>query len=230
MTLNISRIRRDDYGDYSCVAKNEQGLTKGNIMVLDSKTPYRSYSENEAIYGQKPPERVSYEELCPPQAPCECTDQRDVKCKDSVYNVFDLTGGKKIESELMNNSVVIGPQNKTTDCILYAVGKPVYHKYTEQNYGSWLKDTNPKNDAIAEKIWSTNENETSVIYEFPNKTAYRDNIDKNQIRLETPWQVCTFSLHYLSEINDLNQIFFCREMQISFMMDIFITTLTGPRI
>lgn len=192
MSLNISRIRKDDYGDYHCVAKNELGLTKAKFVLQDTKSYNHRYNENsetEVIYGKQPPERISYEDLCPPQAPCECTDQRDVKCRDSVYNVFDLTGGKKIESEIMNNSVLVGPQNKSTDCILYAVGKPVYHKFVDQNYGSWLKDTNPKNDVIAEKIWATNENDTHYIYEYPNKTSYRDNIDKKDIRLETQWQV-----------------------------------------
>lgn len=61
------------------------------------------------------------------------------------------------------------------DCVLYAVGKPVYHKFTDQTYGSWLKDPLPKNDDIGERIWTTNESDTLHVYEYANKAKYRNN-------------------------------------------------------
>lgn len=190
MSINITRIRGDDAGEYNCVAKNDLGLTRGTFKITITDQRYHSYQDTSvAIFGNQPPPKEGYEDICPPQAPCECNDQRDIKCKDSVYNVFDLTGGKKIESELMNSSYPVGPQNKSTDCILYAVGKPVYHKYTDQNYGSWLRDTNPKDDIVGEKIWVTNERDFWHILEYPNKTSYREDSNRKEIRLETPWMV-----------------------------------------
>ncbi|KAJ6644219.1 Myocilin, partial [Pseudolycoriella hygida] len=64
------------------------------------------------------------------------------------------------------------------DCVLYAVGKPVYHKFTDQTYGSWLKDPLPRNDDVGERIWSTNESDTLHIYEYANKAKYRNNIPR----------------------------------------------------
>lgn len=61
------------------------------------------------------------------------------------------------------------------DCVLYAVGKPVYHKFTDQTYGSWLKDPLPKNDDVGERIWTTNESDTLHVYEYANKAKYRNN-------------------------------------------------------
>ena len=58
---------------------------------------------------------------------------------------------------------------------MYAVGKPVYHKYTNQTYGSWLKDPEPRNDEIGDKIWATNELDSEHLYEYLNKTHFRNN-------------------------------------------------------
>uniref|UniRef100_A0A1B0CMG6 Uncharacterized protein n=1 Tax=Lutzomyia longipalpis TaxID=7200 RepID=A0A1B0CMG6_LUTLO len=74
------------------------------------------------------------------------------------------------------------------NCVLYAVGKPVYHKFTEQNYGAWLKDPTPKNDAVGEKIWATKENDSFRLYEYANKAVYRNNIPTKSYRLERPFQ------------------------------------------
>lgn len=76
-----------------------------------------------------------------------------------------------------------------TDCVLYAVGKPVYHKFTEQNYGAWLKDAAPRNDAVEKKIWATRENDTIRLYEFANKTTYRNNVATKTYRLDKPFRV-----------------------------------------
>lgn len=54
----------------------------------------------------------------------------------------------------------------------------MYHKFTDQTFGSWLKDPLPKNDDIGEKIWTTNESDTQHIYEYASKTKYRNNTPK----------------------------------------------------
>lgn len=65
------------------------------------------------------------------------------------------------------------------------MGKPVYHKFTDLTYGSWLKDALPKNDDVGEKIWTTNESDTLHVYEYANKAKYRNNIPKIH-RLKPP--------------------------------------------
>lgn len=78
-----------------------------------------------------------------------------------------------------------------TDCVLYAVGKPVYHKSTNVTYGSWLKDSHPRNKEMAEKIWTTYETHHNIIYEFADKTSFRNN-QANDLRLKSPgFQVCS---------------------------------------
>lgn len=63
-----------------------------------------------------------------------------------------------------------------SDCVLYAVGKPVFHKMTDMAYGAWLKDPQPSNDAYGERVWTTNSSDVSQVLEYTNKTNYRNNI------------------------------------------------------
>lgn len=84
------------------------------------------------------------------------------------------------------------------DCVLYAVGKPVYFKSTEQNYGAWLRDALAKSDNIAERIWMTKENDGFQLFEYANKAAYRNNLASKVFRMQFPfkvgWNVETFML------------------------------------
>lgn len=75
------------------------------------------------------------------------------------------------------------------DCVLYAVGKPVYFKSTEQNYGAWLRDPLARNDVVAERIWMTKENDGFQLFEYANKAAYRNNIPSKVYRMQFPFKV-----------------------------------------
>lgn len=61
------------------------------------------------------------------------------------------------------------------DCVLYAVGKPVFHKSSDLQYGAWLKDPQPPSDEIGEKVWTTNSSDIYHIGEYANKVVYRSN-------------------------------------------------------
>lgn len=76
-----------------------------------------------------------------------------------------------------------------TDCELYAVGKPVFHKFTPEAYGAWLRDPSPRNAAAGERYWVTKENDTYHLFEYPNKGAYRTNVHSKSYRLEHPFKV-----------------------------------------
>lgn len=75
------------------------------------------------------------------------------------------------------------------DCVLYAVGKPVYFKSTEQNYGAWLRDPLARNDITAERIWMTKENDGFQLFEYANKAAYRNNLASKVYRMQFPFKV-----------------------------------------
>lgn len=62
-----------------------------------------------------------------------------------------------------------------TDCVLYAIGKPVFNRFTNQTNGSWMRDASPQtNDA--DKFWATDETDNYNLLEFENKTYFKDNI------------------------------------------------------
>lgn len=88
-----------------------------------------------------------------------------------------------------------------TDCELYAIGKPVFHKFSEEYYGSALKDPVPRNDVFAEKYWCTKQNDSYRLYEYANKAAYRNNAHTKTYRLEHPFRVSLeiiLFIHYKS--------------------------------
>jgi hypothetical protein len=86
------------------------------------------------------------------------------------------------------------------DCILYAVGKPVFHRFTDKSYGAWMRDPHPKNDIMGDKYWVTKEEDNNHLFEFANKAQYRKNTPSRNFTLNSPFMVCyRFSLmNYLS--------------------------------
>lgn len=82
-----------------------------------------------------------------------------------------------------------------SDCQLYAVGKAMYHRLSNQTYGAWLRDPSPHSDADLDKVWTTQEGEAEayLLYEFPNKVAYANNTGAKLIKLEHPFRVTGIS-------------------------------------
>lgn len=61
------------------------------------------------------------------------------------------------------------------DCVLYAVGKPVYlGSSNHNNNGCWMRDPDPVGDKDAEKFWATQERDDKHLYQFDNKTVFRN--------------------------------------------------------
>jgi Olfactomedin-like domain len=73
--------------------------------------------------------------------------------------------------------------------VLYAVGKPVFFKSVDQNYGAWLRDAAPRNDIIADRIWLTKENDGFQLFEYANKQAYKQNLASKVYRMQFPFKV-----------------------------------------
>ena len=81
-----------------------------------------------------------------------------------------------------------------TDCQLYAVGKPVYHRYTNMSYGSWMRDAQPLTEADSQKFWFTNENEPDLLHEYLNKTLFRAGTPSVTYKLEHQFKVTADSI------------------------------------
>ncbi|KAH8314981.1 hypothetical protein KR074_006388 [Drosophila pseudoananassae] len=160
MRLTISMLRKDDFGYYHCVARNELNATMVNFEVApqdpNSETPYVGNSIK--VYGQRPPESE-----CPV---CDqCPDPSLYQCKDSILNNFEI--------QATGNLSYPGLPKRLKTCYLYAVGKPVFHKVVNEKFGSWLRDPAPESDR--EKTFVTNENDPYNLFEFTTRIQYRMN-------------------------------------------------------
>lgn len=95
-----------------------------------------------------------------------------------INNLNNIMRLFRLSAFHLNSYFMLNNFRLCIDCVLYAVGKPVYHKFTDQTYGSWLKDPLPKNEDVGERIWTTNESDTLHIYEYANKAKYRNNLPR----------------------------------------------------
>lgn len=96
--------------------------------------------------------------------------------------------GGSLEVKKTKNKTFFGLPPRNLECIIYAIGKPVFFKSTEQSYGAWMRDTNPYNEAASERIWMTKEDEPFRLYEYANKGAYRANNFAKIYNLRYPFQ------------------------------------------
>lgn len=105
----------------------------------------------------------------------------------------DLTGGQELEVKPAGNETYPTMENRTQDCELNMVGKPVFHNYLDMLHGAWLRDPVQKDNITSEKIWLTKETETYNLYEFKNRNDYRKNRpSRNQpYKLSCPFKVNT---------------------------------------
>ena len=60
--------------------------------------------------------------------------------------------------------------------MLVAIGKPVYHRFTNTSHGNWMRDSLPRTSIDGDKYWATKYNETYVLYEYTNKTTFKKDI------------------------------------------------------
>lgn len=188
MQLNITRINLHDFTTYYCNSKNEKGATRGSFTVYQIDphlaTPPPVTNGDYIEIGQRAPARVAPESVCPPPVLCPaCLDPKDVKCRESGgVSLFDLIG--KWEIREYGNGSYTGFPNRTTDCILYAVGKPVYHRYTNKTNGCWMRDPESSSD----KFWSTYEDDPYFLQEFNDKIQFRNGSASKNYSLTPPFR------------------------------------------
>ncbi|KAK7083078.1 Olfactomedin-like domain protein [Halocaridina rubra] len=184
MIIEISDIDANDFGDYHCVAKNELSLTRGLVKVhaIDPTLNIPSTgTEDSLTFGPDPPAYVDlFDDLCPP--PPDCPDCPKVpKCAEGRGALFG------IRVEQFGNDTYPGFRNRSFDCLLSAVGKPVYHRHTDSEYGSWMRDPHPKDPLLEPKYWTTNMSDPYHLYEFADKNRYRKNQPTKNYTLPRPF-------------------------------------------
>ncbi|XP_017871563.1 PREDICTED: uncharacterized protein LOC108619476 isoform X2 [Drosophila arizonae] len=195
MRLTINNLRKDDFGYYHCVARNELNATMVNFEIApqdpNSEIPY--VGNNVKIYGQRPPESE-----CPV---CDqCPDPSLYQCKDSILNNFEI--------QPTGNRSYPGLPKRVKTCYLYAVGKPVFHKVVNEKYGSWLRDPAPR-EVDREKTFVTNENDAYNLFEFSTRTQYRVNsVPRHKYEISEGFQgnahvVYNGSFYYQQKNSDL---------------------------
>ncbi|XP_065167503.1 uncharacterized protein [Atheta coriaria] len=188
MQLNITRIKPDDYTRYYCVAKNEKGKTRGIIKLYsvdpNLATPPPVYDTSVIEFGQRPPKRVSQESICPPPVQCpECLNPNEFKCRDSGVSLIDLIG--KWEIRQFGNATYPGFPDRQTDCLLYAVGKPVYIRYSNQSVGCWMRDPL---EMTGDRYYTTKEDDAYRLFQFDNKTLFRKDTPSREYKLIYPFK------------------------------------------
>ncbi|CAH1169822.1 unnamed protein product [Phaedon cochleariae] len=196
MQLNITRVTQSDLNyRYYCISKNELQTTRGEFKMneIDPKIPQSSriYVERgkETVFGVLPPDKVSLEDLCGPPIQCpECDkDPEPIKCPPTPSGVSLVDLISRWEVKPFNENVTYeGYPNRSKDCVLYAVGKPVYLRSSVETYGCWMRDATIPNDKEPQ-IWLTKESEPTVLYQYKNKTLYRRDIPEKKYQLDHPF-------------------------------------------
>lgn len=77
-----------------------------------------------------------------------------------------------------------------------AIGKPVYHRFTNTSHGNWMRDSLPRTMIDGDKYWATKFNETYVLYEYANKTTFKKDISARNYTLPFALKVIFFEIQY----------------------------------
>ncbi|KAL5235357.1 hypothetical protein ACI65C_002767 [Semiaphis heraclei] len=178
MQLNISSVSDADNGTYYCVSKNDEAIVAGNITLyivdptLVTPPPYVD-PNNKIKFGKGPPELIGEYDICQPPVICPtCPKSKETKeCKEE-FTIDDLLGHQPLAIQQLHKVTNKGHANRTLDCQVYAVGKPVFNRVSNASFGSWMKD--PMSRESNDTIWMTI-NEINSLFQFSNKSMFKDN-------------------------------------------------------
>ncbi|KAK3874231.1 hypothetical protein Pcinc_020804, partial [Petrolisthes cinctipes] len=171
MSLTIYSVQETDFGHYDCVARNEMAMTRGTVVLEESSRHHRpatTGTENSLTFGHPAPSYEGFDDLCPTCPYCQkCSEGRGALFAPS-YRTF-------------GNKTVTWKEAR----LITAVGKPVFHRHTNNNYGSWMRDTNNETDP---HYWTTDPNHNDILKEFANKNDFRNNGRSITYQLPTSFQ------------------------------------------
>lgn len=99
-----------------------------------------------------------------------------MKCKDVIFSLNDLIdplNSKNIILPSFNRTYKRLP-NRTAECELGLIGKPVfYHAIESEKFGAWLRDPVKVDNNTVEKVWLTKESDKKNLFEYRNKLEYQ---------------------------------------------------------
>ncbi|KAK3881505.1 hypothetical protein Pcinc_014050 [Petrolisthes cinctipes] len=178
MSLTIYSVQETDFGHYDCVARNEMARlywkfcgTYHHKQRQDESSRHNrpaTGTENILTFGHPAPSYEGFDDLCPTCSYCQkCSEGRGALFAPS-YRTFGNKTVTRKEARLIT-----------------AVGKPVFHRHTNNNYGSWMRDTNNETDP---HYWTTDPNHNDILKEFANKNDFRNNGRSITYQLPTPFQ------------------------------------------
>ncbi|KAF2364242.1 Collagen triple helix repeat [Trinorchestia longiramus] len=209
LVLLITNITGLDYGGYYCIAKNEHAITRGTVE-LHEIDPRRYKPSTGATGGVSfGPEVPNYSELfgdlCPPAPVCEECPAPPAPVHDSGF-LYCLNIGQ------FGNDTYPGFSNRSLDCKLSAIGKPVFNRHTNNDYGSWLRDPLPRNKFYAPYYYSTRPDEPRRLFEYDSKENFRQDEASKNYSLPFPFtgnsHVVYNGSFYYHEANSSNLIRF----------------------
>jgi len=185
--LTVTLLDRRDEGTYYCVSKNELGITRGNIQMFrrDPNRPPPPKTSGKLqfeYFGDRAPELLGFEDICPAREPCpDCASMGPMRCENSA-RIFGV-GISAFDPSLP------GITNRTEDCTLETIGKPVFKRYTPDQHGGWLMDPKPRDPEDWHKIWTTGSggHQDRILYEFGDEDKYREGAATKNHSLELPF-------------------------------------------
>ncbi|XP_059081824.1 uncharacterized protein LOC131879496 [Tigriopus californicus] len=180
--LVIQMTSMEDFGVYYCISKNEKGITKGGITIFErdpnsALPPPMIGGSRPTVIGEQPPPLAGLEDLCPP--PPKCQNCQAFRCEGSA-RMYGL-------NVLPYDTVFPGLPNRTSECMIETIGKPVFHRYTPDLYGSWLMEAFVWDQDDKSKVWTTDSQHSQTLLEYNNKTMFRMNTPSKNLTLPLPF-------------------------------------------
>lgn len=115
-----------------------------------------------------------------------------MKCKDIIFSLNDLMDTKVDAEHIIIPKFNESLPNRTADCELGVVGKPVfYHAIESEQIGAWMRDVIKVENATVEKVWITKESDKNHLFEYQTKTEYQSatKVGGSKIKTKKPIQL-----------------------------------------
>lgn len=97
--------------------------------------------------------------------------------------IYDLVG---LILSLVNNCLqidCIACSANTAACEILQIGKPVYQKYTNTYWGTWMRDAK-RDSALRDKYWATKHVSGRHLYRYANLDRFKNDVNETVYELK----------------------------------------------